>query len=508
MNATMYFLINSLDVQRGGLTKASLTQANTFAKMGFDTHILTFNFDTRYDTIRKQLIDQGLLNKEVKILNLYEELCGQEKSLKRDEPSETGYLDPHIGHNAFRVYENGLYVRYKKYRKNGKLDFIDYFNEERYRTKREIYDEFGIIRKVSFMDYQLNKPRQMVFYRNNNQAYLSKWVNPENGKSVRVNVFNEDGSMSAIYSNDDELKTAWIEQVIKDKENPVLVSDARNTDLLMIKVTNKKAAKIWRLHSNHLTAPFEDDSEIAPPVRTGFDYLDKFDAALVLTKQQKEDIEKRFGPKENLFVMPHTAKQPSIKKNWLGGPKIVRDERLAVAVGRYAAIKNLNHLIQAFELVVKKVPDAKLEFWGDGAEKENLQQMIEKANLTSHIKINGYAQNPSEIYQGALFSVLASRTEGFSLSILESMANATPVVSYDINYGPKELIDDGINGILVPKNNIDQLAESMISMFTNVEKTLKMGKEALRKIEREFSEKDEEWVSIVSKALENRKIRS
>lgn len=75
----MFFLIGSLDVQRGGLTKASLAQANTFAEMGYDTHILTFNFDTRYERIRSKLIELGQLNENVKVLNLYEELCGVKK---------------------------------------------------------------------------------------------------------------------------------------------------------------------------------------------------------------------------------------------------------------------------------------------------------------------------------------------------------------------------------------------------------------------------------------------
>ncbi|MBR8643889.1 hypothetical protein KEH51_01300 [[Brevibacterium] frigoritolerans] len=132
------FLIGSLDVQRGGLTKASLAQANTFAEMGYDTHILTFNFDTRYERIRSKLIELGQLNENVKVLNLYEELCGSEEDLSITQVTpETGYLDPHVGHNAFRVYENGLYTKYKKFHEDDSLDFIDYFNEQRYRVKKK-----------------------------------------------------------------------------------------------------------------------------------------------------------------------------------------------------------------------------------------------------------------------------------------------------------------------------------------------------------------------------------
>ncbi|WP_148357778.1 glycosyltransferase [Peribacillus simplex] len=173
-------------------------------------------------------------------------------------------------------------------------------------------------------------------------------------------------------------------------------------------------------------------------------------------------------------------------------------------------MKNLDHIIKAFEIVVKKVPDAKLEFWGEGTEKDKLQKIINNANLTNHIKLNGYTQEPSKIYQSALFSILASKTEGFSLSVLESMSNATAVVSYDIRYGPNELIDDGENGVLVQKNNIDKLAEAMISMFNHPNTTIKMGKAALKKVERKFNQEiyANSWEHVVRVAIENRQLKN
>lgn len=62
-------------MHRAGLTKVSLAQANTFAEMGYDTHILTFNFDTRYERIREKLIELGQLNEKVKYFVLRPHLC-------------------------------------------------------------------------------------------------------------------------------------------------------------------------------------------------------------------------------------------------------------------------------------------------------------------------------------------------------------------------------------------------------------------------------------------------
>ena len=508
MKASMFFLLNSLDLQRGGLTKASLAQANTFSNMGYETHILTFNFDPKYDHIRRELVNSGRLNKDVKILNLYEELCVDEEQLiKSSITEEDEILDPHIGHNGYRVYKNGMYTKYIRYHADGELNFIDYFNDQRYRTKREYYDEHGLVRKLSFMDFALNKPRQMTFYNNQFKAYLSKWVNPETGKAIRVNWFGLDGKIKEIYSNDDELKIAWIERVIEKIENPVLVSDARNTDQLMINVKNQNCAKIWRLHSSHLTAPFETDSEIAPTVKTGLNNLNNIDAALLLTEQQKNDIENRFGKNEKYHVISH-AMQPKLKLGLFSKPDIHKDKNLAVVISRYSAIKNLDHIIKAFKIVIQQLPEARLEFWGKGAEKNKLQDLINNNNLQQYITLNDYTDEPHKVYQKGLFSILTSKTEGFALSILESMANATPVISYDIRYGPQALIDNGKNGLLVEKNNIDLLADSMISMFKNPDKAMKMGRAALKKVETTFNQTNYEkaWEDVVTKALNNRQL--
>ncbi len=90
------------------------------------------------------------------------------------------------------------------------------------------------------------------------------------------------------------------------------------------------------------------------------------------------------------------------------------------------------------------------------------------------------------------------------------MSNATAVVSYDIRYGPNELIDDGENGVLVQKNNIDKLAEAMISMFNHPNTTIKMGKAALKKVERKFNQEiyANSWEHVVRVAIENRQLKN
>ncbi|MDN4523041.1 glycosyltransferase [Fictibacillus fluitans] len=503
---TIFCLLNSLDLQRGGLTKASLMQANTFASLGYKTFILTFNFNQRYNTIIEQMVTMGKIDSRIQILNMYQSLGEFDYSSIVPQPmmeiekskANGAILDPHIGQpHSYRVYENGMYTKYFRLDENKRLFFMDHFNEQRYRVKREDYDEYGYARKVSYMDYERNKPRQMVFYNDTGEAFLSKWVNPQNGLAFRVNLF-KDGKLKRIFSNDNELKGYWLEQVTSSYENPVIISDARICDSLVINLKSEQAVKIWRLHSNHL----DMKGEIASTVATAFDNLQEFDVALALTNQQKKDIEDRFGTKDNLKAIPHAADQFT-EYNWFAP---VKKENLAVVVTRFAAIKRIDHIILAFKHVVDRVPAARLELWGYGDEEKNLKSLIRSENLTANVKVMGFTQNPAEPYQRSLFSVMASKTEGFPLSIFESMSNGSPIVTYDFKYGPGDLIDNGEDGWIVPNEDIQALAEKMIWMFENKKEAIKMGKKAVKKVKENFNLDlyAKQWDEVIEEAVKKK----
>ncbi|MDM5338449.1 glycosyltransferase [Fictibacillus enclensis] len=503
---TMFCLLNSLDLQRGGLTKASLMQANTFASLGYKTYILTFNFNPRYNTIIEQMVSLRKIDSRIQVLNMYQSLGEFDYSTLSKQPmmeiekskANGAVLDPHIGQpHSYRVYENGLYTKYFRLDKNERLLFIDHFNDQRYRVKREDYDEYGYARKVSFMDYERNKPRQMVFYNDTGEAFLSKWVNPQNRLAFRVNLF-QNRQLKEILSNDNELKTYWLEQVTSNYEYPVIISDARACDTLLLNLKSEHAVKIWRLHSNHLDMRGEVASTVAPALNN----LQAFDVALALTKQQKEDIEGQFGTKDNLKAIPHAADQFA-DYNWFNP---VKKENVAVVVTRFAALKRIDHIIMAFKHVIARVPDAKLELWGYGDEEKNLKSLIRSENLTANIKVMGFTQEPAVPYQRSLFSVMASKTEGFPLSIFESMSNGSPIISYNFKYGPNDLIDNGENGWIVPNEDIQALAEKMIWMFENKKEAIKMGKKAIKKVKENFNMDlyAKQWIEVIEEAVKKK----
>lgn len=516
MKPTMIFLINSIDLIRGGLTKASLKQASFFAEMGYETLMLTFNFNPNYPVIRKKLLDLGKIHEDVTILNFFEDLGGDNtapcdilyKKASFSNLTEGLPYDKRKGYNAYRVYDNGLYKKYISLDENDSLDFIDYFNENRYRTKREEFDPWGNLKKVSFMDLQLNKVRQAVYYNHNKQAYCSQWFNPSTGKLQRTIIFGDDNKIQSYVNDELSFKVDWVKRIVDrcDNDRNIVVSDTRSTDEVLINTDHPKIAKVWRLHSSHLDRPFTKDADITKKVKKGIEHLKAFDVALFLTEEQRNDIEERFNYQTEYCVVPHYHETDlgffTKTLNNIIGKKNVCEENLAVVVTRLSTLKRVDHIIRAFRIVVDELPSMKLEIWGTGDEYDNLQKLITELNLKDNVALKGYTQSPDTVYQRGLFSILTSKQEGFSLSVLESMYNCTPVVSYNIKYGPTDLILHDRAGYIVDDGNIEKLAEKMIYMFNNPKQTIKMGNAANKHINQFYNRNiyKQKWLDAIEVA--------
>src|SRR5699024_5037755 len=120
--------------------------------------------------------------------------------------------------------------------------------------------------------------------------------------------------------------------------------------------------------------------------------------------------------------------------------------------------------------------------------------------------LKGYTYHPEYIFQKGLFSVLTSKREGFALSVMESMANATPVISYDIKYGPNDMIIPNNNGMIIKNGAIDDLADKMIYLFLNPKMAMEMGEKARLHINNHFNEKvyGNKWMKAIDSATKNK----
>src|SRR5690348_2879845 len=134
-DCTNIFVVNRIIENITGLNQAMLQRARLFYEhKGQKTKILTLRYDpTHYITLEQELLSKKKINEGIQVLNLYEYFKGQPNTNfpQVEHPLDNSNYDVEKSKNAFRLYKNGLYIKYMKYSDNNKLIKVDYFNENR-----------------------------------------------------------------------------------------------------------------------------------------------------------------------------------------------------------------------------------------------------------------------------------------------------------------------------------------------------------------------------------------
>lgn len=158
------------------------------------------------------------------------------------------------------------------------------------------------------------------------------------------------------------------------------------------------------------------------------------------------------------------------------------DNKQIIAAGRYVPQKGFDLLIEAWSLVEKKYPDWKLLIFGDG-DRKLLENIIIKNNLQNCYLNHSTNDIASEFINSSIY-VLSSRFEGFGLVITEAMACGVPPIAFDCPCGPKDIINNLKDGILVNSGDINELAEKICFLIENEEIRKDMGSNARKNAER------------------------
>lgn len=173
-------------------------------------------------------------------------------------------------------------------------------------------------------------------------------------------------------------------------------------------------------------------------------------------------------------------------------------DKKVIAVGRHSHQKGFDMLIDAWGIVYAKHPDWKLSIIGGGELLDSNKERIINAKLTEGIELMSPISSVEQEFLSSSIYAMSSRYEGFGMVLIEAMSCGVPAVSFACKCGPRDIIEDGVSGMLVEPNDVEKLAEGVCKLIENPELRKAMGAEAAKQVKAKFAEERimKQWVEL------------
>ena len=286
-------------------------------------------------------------------------------------------------------------------------------------------------------------------------------------------------------------------RIIKEINPDILISTLRR-ELNFISSIDKKIVKIGEFHISRFSYhsySIKTTSLILDYIKSYFEKrfirnINSLDSFVVLTEE-----EKTFWPEiNNIEVIHNPLTINPVTKSDCNNKKVI-------AVGRYAHQKGFDMLIEAWKIVADLHPEWVLTIYGEGDD-ETLKRLIDKYNLHNSCLLKPAIQEIVNKYCESSIFVLSSRYEGFGLVITEAMACGVPPIAFDCPCGPKDIINNFKDGILVKSEDINELADKICFLIENENIRKEMGIKARKSSERfKIEHITMQWESLFEKLV-------
>ncbi|KOR13113.1 glycosyl transferase family 1 [Staphylococcus carnosus] len=464
----IYTITSTLPKFHAGRTKALLKRIDFIQdKLKRKQTILTTNYDPNYRDVYQSFEERELLKSTIPIINLYEWLSDynvynvpktkfKKKKIYKPQPIRiSNYTEKEDEkRNAIRYYDQdtGKYIMYRQFfPESDIIKFEDYFVDGvKHKIERHEFNMYGYLHRISNFSRKINKKTEDQFYDLDGNLYCRRFFDEDENNRINSILIYKHGRVEKGFSNEKDLFTYFFNHIFEDGDT--VFDDARLLDKSLLNC-DKKIKPIMVLHNAHV-----EGSEIKPSYKTALLNSDKVFKYIVLTNHQKEDIQSKVDiPDDKFAIIPHFIENQKRK---------ARKKDRFIYMGRFAPEKQITHIIEAYKIFKEKGYPTKLVLFGAGigAERKNIEKLVHNYHLENDVTIETFTEDPLKEFRESKASILTSRREGFGLTVMESINEGCPVISYDVKYGPREIIEDGENGYIVEVNNIQGVAESMVSI--------------------------------------------
>ncbi len=243
----------------------------------------------------------------------------------------------------------------------------------------------------------------------------------------------------------------WLDTVIGDADAFLLI-DSKTAAGILVDYRSPRATRIHVLHNSHLDSDSRPWASLKPTRIDVLPRLDDFDATVVLSERQRGDLSLLLGRSESVEVVPNSVELPAPPAS------AHRDPLRGVLLGSLIERKRIDHAVRAVALARASGADVRLDVYGEGELRPALERLLAELGIEDAVRLRGFTPDAVDEFARASFFLLTSQSEGFPLVLAEGMSRGCIPVSYDIAYGPADIIEHGRSGFLVPSGDLTGLA--------------------------------------------------
>lgn len=270
-------------------------------------------------------------------------------------------------------------------------------------------------------------------------------------------------------------KKVLIDQFRNIREG-VIISTRNEDSVLLSKYGNKGVLKIAQLHYDH---------EFNPKLLRDFAHrYQNIDAFTLLTDGLQREVAEvmQKNRRTKCVTMPNFLPDGQIS----GEEGTIENQ--VVAVGRLHPVKGFLRLIRLWKPVFEQTGTV-LKIIGGGDQQEELEKEIAAQGLQDGVILTGMMDHDAVLSEmkKSVFYAMTSLNEGFGFVIIEAMSQGTPVIAYDVRVGPGAVIQDDVNGFLIPDNDEEAFVDKAVLLIKDPEKRAQMSRAALKRAE-DFTE--------------------
>lgn len=282
----------------------------------------------------------------------------------------------------------------------------------------------------------------------------------------RITLFDRDQKVIAQWSTARDFYHAWLDVVIGTKPS-YLICDSAFVGNFIHEYRRDNVILSQVVHSHHLAgANGAESSEFAEDKFGFLTRIDGFDLVVTLTDRQRMDLERLRLSAGKLRTVSNLTEDLN------GDPDKPRVRGQGAMIARLVPQKRVGDAITAIATAVGEGVEVTLDVYGEGEDRTELADLIDSNKLANSVKLHGHTPSAKTNFRSHSFSLLTSQSEGQGLVVLESLSAGCIPICYDVDFGPADIIEPGVNGYLVPKGDIDALANTISEFMSLPESTV------------------------------------